>query len=154
MSHKKNLIAAAALALAATAAQAETNILLFGTSHHVNSHMGHAKGYNEVNPGLGLEWGKEPWWYVGALTYRDSYYKQAYAAYGGVRGKVDLGYDFHLEGGLRLGYLNGSGWHGAMVMPTIGVGYKNVAMELTFLPPVNSGKAQDGVIALWLRFTL
>ncbi|MEN7527916.1 hypothetical protein [Cupriavidus sp. DL-D2] len=150
----KKLIIAVAAALAAGSAHAEDDInvsaLLFGASHHVNSHFGHAKGYNEVNPGLGLEAGKS-WWFVGALTYRDSYYKQAYAAYAGTRYQLPIGAGFTLDAGLRLGYLNGSGWHGAMVMPSLGVSYKNVGVEMTFLPPVNSGKAKDGVLAFWLR---
>lgn len=122
------------------------DLLLFGKSFH----FGNDHKYNEVNPGIGLEYHWDNW-FIGALTYKDSYYKQAYSAYGGYRLPWKLNEDWSVFASIRAGYLHGSGFNGPVAFPTIGVQYKSAALEAMFIPKTCSTCA--GVFGLFLRFS-
>lgn len=148
----KKLLVAGAVALSlmgsvpAYASDGEVSVLLFGASYHMKSNGKHDDRFNEFNPGIGLEYEKNGF-LGGALTYKDSYSKQAYAAY--------VGYRYYpFEGpvfvSLRAGYLNGSGFHQIVALPSLGFTYKNVSLEFTAIPY----KQADGAVAMtWLRIS-
>lgn len=146
---KKLLIAALALVVAApllARADEGPDLLLFGKSFH----YGNDTKYNEVNPGIGLEYHWDNW-FIGALTYKDSYSKQAYSAYGGYRYPWKLNEDWALIASLRVGYLHGSGFNGPVAFPSIGLQYKSVTLE-TLIVPKTCGSCA-GVFGLFMRFS-
>lgn len=126
----------ACMALGCVTGHAETSLLVLGHSWHFGSG---SEGMNADNYGIGVEYGNGSW-FGGALTYRDSFRETAYAAYGGYR------YAFTSMGwhgitpvvAVRAGYIHGSGFNGPMVLPTIGLQYKRVAIEAMFIPKVNA----------------
>lgn len=141
------LLLAVVLAATPLAAKASDgfDVLVFGKSFHFPDNH-----YNQVNPGLGLEYHWDNW-FVGALTYRDSFYKQAYSAYGGYRLPYHINEDWSVYASLRVGYLNGSGFHGPVALPTVGVTYKRVSVETLFIPKNCSNCS--AVVGLFLRIS-
>lgn len=148
----RTLSAAVILAAASAAASAaDTSLLIYGGSHHFTSNLRHETQYklNETNPGIGLEVSQDGW-LVGAGTYKDSFYQQAYMAYAGYRWTIGDAKAWHANVALKAGYLNGSGHHGPALLPTVGVGYGPVSLEATAFP---SKVRNGGVLAFWLRTT-
>lgn len=141
-------LVALALVLAASTAHAEVDMLLLGHSWH----FGAEQPMNGNNPGAGLEYRSPQNWFVGALAYRDSYRRNAYSAY------VGYEYDVPIAGywtgfvALRAGYLNGSGFHGAMLLPTFGVAYRRVALEVLVLPKINANTTTMVGVFARIRF--
>lgn len=146
----RSLIAKAFLALVPAmicgSAHAETDLLLMGKSWHFGHEVaaGHA-GYdvNQYNWGGGLEYRGDAWhgqWMVGALTYRDTFRQQAYTVYGGYQFAVPVSTNVSLFATVRAGYLNGSGHHGPGALPSVGITYKRISLEATYIPPA----AKDG----------
>lgn len=127
------------------------SLLVLGKSFHFG---GNTSGLNGTNPGLGIEYS---WsapdrvsYFVGGLTYYDSYRKQAYAGYAGVRYTLPLGGPWSVSASLRAGYINGSGFNGPMVLPTIGIGYRNVSLEVMYIPKVNNRTVNViGIFGRW-----
>ena len=115
------------------------SLLVLGKSFHFG---GNTSGLNGTNPGIGAEYAWGPTnglsWFSGALTYYDSYRHQAYAGYAGVRYSLPLVGGTSAFASLRAGYINGSGFHGPMVLPTVGIQYRNVALEVMYIPKVNN----------------
>lgn len=171
----KTIITAAAFAISSTAfAQVNVNqqpliaeptinysLLVYGASLHMDK-FGHRdtkkfrvagdREMNGTNPGLGFE-AERGGWLIGVGTYKDSWYKQAYMAYGGYRFTFGDVKGWHSNIAFKVGYLNGSGHHGPMALPTVGVGYKNVSLEFSGFPYDKDGNGGKGVvIATWLRF--
>lgn len=110
----------------------------------------HGYDYNDWNPGLGIEYRWPNGLFVGTLTYLDSYRKQAYAAYAGYQLTHHVSSDWAVFVAGRAGYLNGSGFHGAMFMPTVGVQYKRVSIELEVIPKfTDHGVNEIGMFARW-----
>lgn len=130
----KRLAVCLALSCAAVA-HAETDLLIMGKAFHFGAN---SAGLNEYNPGIGLEYRSEQHWFVGGLTYYDSFRKQAYAGYVGYQYDIPISTNWTVFGALRLGYLNGSGFHGLVAIPTIGVQYKRVALEAMTIPRFRS----------------
>jgi hypothetical protein len=122
------------------------SLIVLGKSFHFG---GNTNGLNGSNPGLGIEYAKGPW-FVGGLTYYDSYRKQAASAYVGYR------YTFFTEGewrafaSLRGGYIHGSGFNGPMVLPTVGITYKHASLEVMYIPKVSNSTVN--VIGLFGRW--
>ena len=141
------IVAAVALALLAGAAQADTSLMVFGTSHHFNTQ---GQKYNEFNYGLGLEWQpQDSGWLIGGFALRDSLYNTGFAAYGGYRFRHEFDSGFHVEATLRAGYLRDAKFAGAAVVPSIGFGYKRVTFETTFIPAVHGNHVPT--LVLWAR---
>lgn len=143
----RKLILACALALLPLTAMASDgfDVLVFGKSFHFPDNH-----YNQVNPGLGLEYHWDNW-FVGGLTYKDSFYKQAYAAYGGYRLPYHINENWSVYASLRVGYLNGSGIHGPVALPTVGITYKRTSVEAMYLPK-ECGTCSS-VLGLFLRIS-
>ena len=117
------------------------DLLLYGKSHHFSGENIMAKPsqvYNEVNYGIGYEKGN-----IGVGVYKDSYSKIAKTVYA-VKYFGDVE-NFSL--GVRVGYLNGSGYKGVIVLPTI----RYNVIEVSGVPGVNGA---DGVVAMWLHINL
>lgn len=139
-------VAASALLVLAGSVHAETDLLLMGKSWHFGHEVaaGHV-GYdvNQYNWGGGLEYRGDAWhgqWLVGGLTYRDTFRQQAYTVYGGYQFTVPVSTNVSLFATVRAGYLNGSGHHGPGALPSVGITYKRVSLEATYIPPA----AKDG----------
>jgi hypothetical protein len=146
----KKLIIAAAV-LASTLAHADTSVLVFGKSWHFDKHYNY--DYNQVNYGLGVEWGPhDSGWFVGGYALKDSMNQLGYAAYGGYRYQYHIGDSgFHLDAAIRAGYIKDARYHGPGALPTVGVGYKHAALELAYIPKVNKYQAQ--ALVLFGRYT-
>lgn len=140
------LMAALLVLLGATAAHAETDVLLMGHSWHFGPN---SAGLNGDNYGAGLEYRSDRGWFVGGLSYRDSYRKQAYAGYVGYQYEIFQSGNWSPFVAVRAGYINGSGFHGAMVLPTVGVRYGRVSAEVLYIPRV--GGTTTNVIGLFGR---
>jgi len=105
----------------------DLELTVFGLSYHTNRDY----DYNEVNPGLGLNFvfsSKDdnfwhPSWVLSGGFYKDSYSDTA--TYLLVGPRLTLGYDdsFHVSGGFGAGYFNGSGNNGLGYIPVVTVGY-------------------------------
>jgi hypothetical protein len=98
---------------------------------------------NQYNYGGGMEYRRDTWhgqWLVGGLTYRDTFRQQAYTVYGGYQFTVPVSEHVSVFATVRAGYLNGSGHHGPGALPSIGIQYRRVAIEATYIPPA----AKDG----------
>lgn len=161
---KRTLITFALVAAAFPALADEPinySVLAYGASVHMDR-MGHRDGklyrvtgdreLDGSNPGLGLE-AQRGGWLIGAGTYRDSWYKQAYMTYGGYRWVFGNPQGWNANLALKVGYLNGSGHHGLMALPTAGIGYKHVSLEFSAFPYDKDGNGGRGlVIATWLRY--
>jgi hypothetical protein len=143
----RKVMMAVALALAAGAAQADTSLLVFGTTKHFNPQ---GRQYNELNAGLGLEWQPaDSGWLVGAFAVRDSIYRLGGAVYGGYRVRHQFDSGIHVEATLRLGWLKDAHFNSVAVVPAIGIGYKAVTLEATYLPTIGQMKSPTAV--LWAR---
>lgn len=142
----RKLIGATVMALAASAAHADVGVLVFGKSHHFQTN---GTKYNQTNLGAGLEWSpQDSNWLAGGFALKDSLSKVGGAAYVGYRVRHDLGAGWHVEATLRAGWLKDAKYNAPAVLPSIGVGYKNVTFEATYLPRVN-GSAPVAVV--WAR---
>jgi hypothetical protein len=104
--------------------------------------------WNENNLGLGLEY-RQDGMFAGAVAYRDSYNKTAKAAYVGYTYSLPVAYGVSVEGTVRAGYIDGSGFHCWGALPSIGVSYGRTAVEVEFLPAIK--KTQASVLALMVR---
>ena len=143
----RKLIGATVMALAATAAHADTGVLLFGKSHHFQTN---GYKYNEVNVGAGLEYSPQGSnWLVGGFALKDSLSKIGGAAYVGYRVRHDLGAGWHVEATLRAGWLKDANYNAPAALPSIGIGYKNVTFETTFIPKI--GNNRTPVVVVWAR---
>ncbi|MDQ7975909.1 hypothetical protein QYH69_01435 [Paraburkholderia sp. SARCC-3016] len=149
----KFIAAAAAGLLACASARAETDLVLMGKSWHFGHDVPAGEtGYNvnQYNWGGGLEYRFTPsGWFVGGLTYHDTFHQQAYALYGGYQYSVPLTDNLSAFAAIRAGYLNGSGWHGPGALPSFGIKYKRVSAEVVYIPP--SGKDGYNCIAVFGR---
>lgn len=125
----------------------EIDALVLGKSWHFGSNRTDDYQPNQWNYGGGMEYRTGPW-IVGGLSYRDSFRKDAYAVYGGYEYSVPVG-PINMFVAVRAGYLNGSGYHGLGVLPTIGIGYSRVSLETMYIP---RGKNGWNCVALFLRF--
>lgn len=143
----RKVICAAVAALAATAAHADTGVLIFGKSHHFNTN---GRTYNETNLGAGLEWSPDrSGWLVGGFALRDSLNKTGASAYAGYRVRQEIGAGFHVEATLRAGWLKDADHNGPAALPSIGIGYENVTIEATYLPALAGNKVP--VAVAWVR---
>lgn len=145
----KRILAATALALAATAAQADTTMLAFGVSHHFQTN-GHK--YNELNLGLGLEYQfNDSGWLVGGFALQDSLSNVGYAAYGGYRARYQFDSGIHVEATVRAGFLKDADYKGPAILPSVGIGYGRVTLEATYIPKIGNNKVP--VAVLWARIS-
>jgi hypothetical protein len=117
-------------------------LIVYGVNRHFQggSPFGeHVHGYNEHNNGLGYEAGG---WGIG--WYRDSYNKPAKTVY-----KAFYSESWNdLRVGVRVGYLDGSGVKGLMLLPTVRYKY----FESSYIPAI--ANQHDGVVGLWLRLPI
>ena len=145
------LAAIMSLLFAAKYAQAESHFeaVLLGKSFHFGQSEPHYD-YNGVNPGLGVEYRWDNGFFVGGMTYYDSFRKQAVAGYGGYQYTVPVTGNWAVFGAVRAGYLHGSGINGLMAMPSVGVTYKRLSIETTFVPKVSHDTTN--VIAIFARW--
>lgn len=131
----------------------EFDLIIMGHSWHFGHtapRYGSAYSPNDWNWGGGAEYRVPAWhgqWLAGGLAYRDSFRQQAYAVYGGYQFTQPITTNLAFTATARAGYLNGSGWHGPAVIPSIGLQYKRVAIEATFLPKTGNGWNAVGVFA-------
>lgn len=155
----KAVIIAATLAVAsagvhAQAPEANLEMLVFGKSFHTPR-----RDYNEVNPGLGLEYVKEHGrflggqgsWLVGGFVVHDSCRRTGGAAYGGYRLTYpisDSGVRF--EATIRGGWLKDCDWNAPAALPSIGLGYKNFTLEGTYIPALKKDHAS--AVVIWARW--
>lgn len=143
----KVMIAALAALLTTGAAQADTSVLVFGKSHHFHTE---GRDYNETNLGGGVEWKPaDSGFLVGGFAVKDSMRKLGGAAYVGYRARYEFDSGVHVEATLRGGYLKDANFKGLAALPSVGVGYKNVTLEMTFLPKLSQTKSPAAVA--WLR---
>ncbi|MGF6777817.1 hypothetical protein [Paraburkholderia sp. GAS334] len=125
----------------APAARAETDLVLLGKSWHFGHQVPVGEtGYNvnQYNWGGGLEYRAPTWhgqWMVGGLTYRDTFRQQAYTVFAGYQFTVPISDKLSAFAAIRAGYLNGSGWHGPGALPSVGMTYRRVSVEATYIPP-------------------
>jgi hypothetical protein len=146
------LAAIVILLVAAEKVQAQENhweAVVLGKSFHFGQAEPHYD-YNQTNPGIGIEYRWTNGFFVGGMTYYDSFRKQAYAAYGGYQYTIPVTGNWSVFGAVRAGYLNGSGMNGPMAMPSVGVTYKRFSIETTFVPKVSHDTTN--VIALFARW--
>ena len=145
------IAAAAALIVASPAARAETSVLVFGFSKHMSHN--YATKYNEFNYGLGLELNREgSGWLVGGFALKDSIDQVGWAAYGGYRLRYDFAPNWHIETTLRAGVLRDAYYTGPAALPSIGIGWKNVTIEATVIPPISMGnKGSELTAVVWGR---
>jgi hypothetical protein len=142
----KRLIIAITLSVLSASSFAEVDGLLLGKSYHFGHSVPAGRaGYdvNQYNYGGGMEYRRDTWhgqWLVGGLTYRDTFRQQAYTVYGGYQFTVPVSEHVSVFATVRAGYLNGSGHHGPGALPSIGIQYRRVAIEATYIPPA----AKDG----------
>lgn len=123
-------------------------VLIMGKSFHIFNDTGYH--FNDLNPGIGVEYRWPNNWYVGALTYHDSYKKQAYAAYVGYQLTWDVSSNWKLFAAARAGYINGSGFNGPGILPSVGVTYKRLTLEAEIIPKIKSNQsAAIGLFARW-----
>jgi hypothetical protein len=151
----------AALALLSSPVMADEphfEMVLMGKSWHfgykvpANTPTMHYWGpnYNNYNPGIGIEYRWPSGFFVGAITYYDSFRKQAISAYGGYQYTHRVSEDWSVFAALRAGYLHGSGINGPVALPSVGVQYKKVSIELEYIPKVRSdGVNVIGVFGRW-----
>lgn len=145
---KKTLLLIATCTAFSSAAHAgETDLVLMGKSWHFghDTPPGQA-GYdvNQYNWGGGLEYRIQPLgsrhtFFAGGMTYRDSFRQQAYTIYGGYQYTVPLTEHLSAFAAIRAGYLNGSGWRGPGALPSVGMTYRKVSVEATYIPPAKNG---------------
>ncbi|MCX7205325.1 MAG: hypothetical protein NT086_04940 [Proteobacteria bacterium] len=152
---------AALLCLFNQAAFADVAMTVNGLSKHFGCEKkkGNPCDYNEFNPGLGIEfstktqdWGK-PFVRVGA--YRDSYSDTAAYATVGIRQDWPINDSFKAGLGIMGGYLNSPHQNGAVVLPFIYASYKNIAIELGYVPDAqafNSKNKSKSIATLQLRW--
>lgn len=106
--------------------------------------------YNDYNPGLGLEYRWPNGLFVGGAAYYDSYRKTAYTAFAGYQLTWHVSSSVGLFAAARAGYLNGSGIHGPILIPSIGLEYKRFALEAEVIPKVkHDGTNVVGLFARW-----
>lgn len=126
-----------------TSAHAEIDLILMGKSwHSMHTVKPGYTGYdvNQYNWGGGLEYRfPNSGWFVGGLAYKDSFRQLAYAGYAGYQLTAHLTDHLSVFAAVRAGYLNGSGWHGAGALPSVGVTYRRVSLEVFDIPPVKNG---------------
>lgn len=126
----------------------EIDAVVLGKSWHFGSETSYS--YNGVNPGIGLEYRLDNGFFVGALTYRDSYRQQAYAAYAGYQYTQHVSGPWSVFAAVRAGYLHGSGFNGPMLMPTVGVQYERLSIELEYIPKIGRGRVNEiGIFGRW-----
>lgn len=131
------------VAFVRTARAGELDVLVLGKSWHFD-HPADGPRYspNQYNWGGGLEYRVPAWhgqWLTGGMTYRDSFRQQAYSIYGGYQFTQPIATNINVFAAVRAGYLNGSGWHGLGALPSVGVQYKRVALEATYIPKSAKG---------------
>lgn len=148
-------------------ARAETDILVFGASHHL--HDKPSGEWNEFNYGLGAEYsfGKPEtgpagadhhvWqraggrWIAGAFYVRDSCNRNAGAIYGGYRYVWPLSTNWRAEATIRAGWLKDCEYSGPAALPSLGLGYKALTVESAFIPRVHKGGSAAFVV--WARIS-
>lgn len=145
MKRKHIAILAALTGLSAPVFAADVSLVVYGLSKHMGSFK---RQFNEVNWGLGVEV-EQSGWLVGAGAYRDSYYEPAWQAYAGYRWDFPVAARTSVVLSLKAGYLNGSGFHGPVAYPTLGVRFGPVVVEGTVFP---MRKADGAVGAIWARY--
>lgn len=123
--------------------------VVLGKSWHFGAPAQHYD-YNEFNPGVGIEYRWDNGWFVGGMTYYDSFRKEAIAAYGGYQYTMHVKGNWSVFAAVRAGYMHGSGINGPMAMPSVGVTYKRVSIETTFVPKVSQDTTN--VIAVFARW--
>lgn len=135
----KNTAFAAVVALSCASARAETDLVMLGKSWHFGHQVTAGEvGYNvnQYNWGGGLEYRfNGTGWFVGGLTYRDTFRQQAYTVYGGYQYTVPISDNWSVFASLRAGYLNGSAHHGPGALPSVGFTYRRASIEAVYIPP-------------------
>jgi hypothetical protein len=129
----------------AHAAELTYDTLIFGESDHIGNKAA-CEPCNQFNPGLGFEV-HDGGWLAGAGGYYDSYRQFAKMAFVGYEVRLPISANWFVGATLRAGYLNGSGFHNWAALPSLEVGYRRFALELTLLPAIHS--YQTTVVALW-----
>lgn len=154
MIFRRVLCAAALLAFAVGYHRAEAQeaphveLLIMGKSFHVFNDTGYH--FNDLNPGIGVEYRYPQGFFFGALTYKDSYSKQAYAAYVGYQLTAHVSSNWSVFAAARAGYINGSGFNGPGILPSVGVTYKRLSIEAEIIPKIRSNQsAAIGLFARW-----
>lgn len=159
----KRAIIAALIGLATiTSAHAETDILVFGHSQHFKNSWN--SPYNQWNFGAGVEYApdglRSDWgalsgqWLAGGFVVRDSIYRIGGAAYAGYRLEYHFSRDWHAEVTLRAGVIKDAYYTGFAALPAIGIGYKRLTVEATFIPHIQCGnRFSDPVAVIWARYT-
>ena len=96
---------------------------LFGKSYHTNRNY----DWNETNPGAGIGIAyadsENADLFASFGSYKDSYSKQAFYGYVGLRGVFGDRDGLHFTAAIAGGYLNGSGGNGPSIIPIISIGY-------------------------------
>lgn len=117
--------------------------------------------YNQSNPGIGFEWGRElpshNQVYLHSMIYKDSYYNSN-ANFSGIGYRMN--YDFNpynfnvrLAIGIKGGYLRGSGTNGFVAIPTFSIGHKNINLDMVFAPKSDKTPEAANVFGFCLRYT-
>jgi len=145
----------------AQCAHAETDVLIFGHSQHFRNSWD--RPYNQWNFGGGLEYAPDAFahqfsthgrgqWLVGAFALRDSIYQTGGAAYIGYRYTYALSDNWSVNATIRAGWIKDADYRGPAALPAIGITYKRVTIEGTFIPHISSGnKFTDPLAIVWAR---
>lgn len=155
------IVSLAALASFATAADDQENDASYGLSFigggwskHLRDQWEPGDGYNEFHESIGFQVEQVgDGWKAGALgfTFLDSYEERSNLLVGTYGYRRSFENEFEVFGGLGLGYVETSYYHGAIALPIVELGYKRAAMQFSYMPEVDGG---DPVAAVQLKVKL
>jgi hypothetical protein len=167
MTINKYLLTSSLLFLPFTVSATEDlSVLIYGASIHSDCQASkgpHGKtcDFNNINPGLGVDWvflGDSD---TGKLSLRGGGYEDSYekfAVYAGFMYRKEWYLTESLFAGLGLqaGYLDGSGINGFAVLPVVSLGYKNLALEIGYAPKLDNvpGRKHVAVTSFGLRWAI
>lgn len=125
-----------------------------GFSKHLSDSFEPAGGYKEFHEAIGIhvEEAGDGWVY-GALAMRftDSYDEDGFLAGATLKYNKTFDNDVFIFGGVGAGYVDASHYRGAVGIPLIGLGYKRISLNLSYLPALdNSDELLMGLISVKL----
>jgi hypothetical protein len=127
-----------------------------GLSYHTNK----SYDFNEENLGLGVSFtigsnvpddGLSAVMVASVGFYKDSYNEQAKYFLAGPRGVIGHRDGFHVSGAVQVGYVDGSGLHGAGIIPFVSVGYDRFDLCVTGDPFSKDSEDKSKFVACFLK---
>jgi hypothetical protein len=155
------IVSMAAVLLAAVSHAQETktadwqlSLLGGGFSEHLSTDYEPAGGYEEFHEAIGLHVEKAgDGWVYGAMALRfvDSYDEGSFLAGATLKYNKTFENEISIFGGAAAGYVDTSYYSGAVAMPMVGLGYKRVSLNVSYLPAMDdSDELLMGLISVKL----